>query len=52
VKCFLCSRVTVLPQLRSGHTKVAACWRHRNQGKIELQRRLAKSGRYTHRKMI
>jgi hypothetical protein len=52
VKCFLCSRFTVLRPIRQGSVRVTACWRHRNQGKVELQRRLAKGGRYQHRKLL
>jgi hypothetical protein len=52
VKCFLCSRLTVLRPIRQGSVRVTACWRHRNQGKVELQRRLAKGGRYQHKKLL
>lgn len=61
MKCFLCSRPTIMRPIRgpvspakgvSGTVSVTACWRHRNQGKIELQRRLAKGGRYQNRKLL
>jgi hypothetical protein len=52
MRCFLCSRVTLLPTIKDRGQKVSACWRHRNQGKIELQRKLARGGRYTHKKRI